>query len=260
MHPVLLKLGRLEIFAYGVMLALSFLIGIFWAMRRAEKRGMDKNLIMDLSVLIAISAILGSRFLYVVTHISEFKGRWLDTINPLQSTGEIGIAGLSMLGGVVLAIAVVIVFAKKKKMNLLVLCDVLSPMFALGLFLTRIGCFLNGCCFGKPCDLPWGMVFPLISPAGSTFQGVHIHPTQLYSSIAGLILTIFLLWLDRKPRFDGFITAMFFIAYGAGRFLVDFLRYYETPGQFNINQIISALMFAAGVALWVLAGKAARQS
>jgi phosphatidylglycerol:prolipoprotein diacylglycerol transferase len=259
MHPILVKLGRLEIFSYGVMLALSFLIGIFWAMRRAEKRGLDKNLIMDLSVMIAISAIIGSRFLYVVTHLDEFKGRWLDTINPLQSTGEIGIAGLTMLGGVVLAIAVVVVFAKKKKMNLLVLCDVLAPMFALGIFLTRIGCFLNGCCFGKPCNLPWGMIFPLVSPAGSIFQGVRIHPTQLYSSFAGLVLTMTLIWLDRKPRFDGFITALFFIAYGAGRFLVDFLRYYETPAQFNVNQVISFLMFAAGIMLWIWAGRKSKR-
>ena len=256
MHPVLLKLGRLEIYAYGVMLAISFLLGIYWAANRAEKRGIRKDYVMDLSILVVIAAIAGSRFLYVVTHLEEFRGRWLDTISPFQSTGAIGIAGLSMLGGVVLALAVVIGYCLWRKIDILKLFDVFAPSFALGLFITRIGCFLNGCCFGKACDLPWGVAFPVISPAGATLPGVHIHPTQLYSSLYGLAILIILVLLDRRQRFDGFIGAMFFILYGISRFLVDFVRYYEESVQVHfgsvaltINQVISILMLATGVAM-----------
>ena len=88
MYPVLLKLGRLEIHSYGLMLAISFLIGIYWAMHRAPKRDIDKNHVMDLSLFIVICAIVGSRLMYVVTHLDEFRGHWLDTISPFQSSGE----------------------------------------------------------------------------------------------------------------------------------------------------------------------------
>ncbi len=259
MHPILLKFGRFEIFSYGVLLAISFLVGIYWGMARAEKRGIDRNHIMDLSIIIVLCAILGSRFLYVVTHLEEFHGRWLDTINPFQSTGEIGIAGLSMLGGVVFTIAAVIIFSRVKNISLLRLMDVLAPTFALGIFLTRIGCFLNGCCYGMPCELPWGMIFPLHSPAGSMFQGVHIHPTQLYASLYGLIILVVMYLLDRKPKFDGFMLSLFFMLYGTSRFLIDFVRYYEESVQMNIigfnltiNQVISILMFVVGLALMLL--------
>lgn len=263
MHPILLKLGRFEIYSYGVMLAISFLLGIYWAMARAEKRGVDKNHIMDLSILVVLSAILGSRFLYVVTHVEEFKGRWLDTINPIQSTGDIGIAGLSMLGGVVFTLIAVVVFSYRKQISILRLFDILAPSFALGIFITRIGCFLNGCCYGNPCELPWGMVFPLTSPAGSMFQGIAIHPTQLYSSLYGLVILIILFFLDKKERFDGFIFSCFFILYGIARFSIDFVRYYEESVMVNlmgweitINQVISLLMILVGIVfLWVLPKK-----
>lgn len=162
-----------------------------------------------------------------------------------------------MLGGVLLALLTIFIFCKVKKISILKLCDVMIPAFGLGIFLTRIGCFLHGCCFGKPCDLPWGMVFPLLSPAGSILQGQHLHPTQLYSSFYGLIILLVILWLDRKPRFDGFLLSVFFMLYGVFRFAVDFLRYYESSVKtsvlgmsFTINQVISFLMLACGLFLF----------
>ena len=137
MLPVLFRLGRLEIHGYGLLLAVSFLVGIYWAMYRAQKRGLDRNKIMDMSLIIIISAVVGSRFFYVITHIDEFRGHWLDSISPFQSSGTIGIAGLSMLGGVVLAIAAILIYCRVKKLPLLKIIDVMAPCFALGLFLTR---------------------------------------------------------------------------------------------------------------------------
>ena len=261
MYPVLLRLGRFEIHAYGLMLAISFLVGIYWSMYRAQKRGIQRNHVMDLSLIIVLCAIGGARLMYVVTHLTEFQGHWLDAVSPFQSSGEIGIAGLTMLGGVVLALVAVFVYCQIKKISVLKLCDVIAPAFALGIFLTRIGCFLNGCCFGKPCDLPWGVVFPLVSPAGSTLQGLHLHPTQLYSSLYGLIILVVILTLDRKPHFDGFLLSVFFMLYGFFRFAVDFVRYYEPSVQFTvfgilitINQVISFLMFLFGLYLFLRHG------
>jgi phosphatidylglycerol:prolipoprotein diacylglycerol transferase len=244
------------------MLALSFLIGIYWAMSRAEKRGIEKNRVMDLSLIIVICAIVGSRLLYVITHLDEFRGRWLDTFSPFQSSGEIGLLGLTMLGGVLLALAAILIYCKIKKLSVLKLSDSMAPAFALGIFLTRIGCFLHGCCFGKACDLPWAVTFPLISPAGSILPGQHLHPTQLYSSLYGLVILIVILLLDRKPRFDGFLLSVFFMLYGLFRFSVDFLRYYESSVKVSfggisltINQLISLAMFGCGLTLFIILRK-----
>jgi phosphatidylglycerol:prolipoprotein diacylglycerol transferase len=256
MYPNLLKIGRFEIHSYGVMLAISFLLGIYWAMRRAKKRGIDNNVVMDVSLIIVFCALIGSRAMYVITHLVEFRGHWFDTINPFPSTGGVGISGLTMLGGVVLSMIAIILFCWIKKISILKLCDIMAPSFALGIFITRIGCFLNGCCYGKPCRLPWGVVFPMNSPAGSMHQGIHIHPTQLYSSFYGLIILIILVLLDKKSRFDGFLLAVFFMLYGMFRFTIDYVRYYELTVQFSFmgasftfNQAISLSMFVFGFCL-----------
>ena len=262
MHPTLLRFGPLEIRSYGLMLAISFVIGILWAMARSDKRGIDRNRMMDMSMILIVSAIVGSRLMYILTHLYEFRGRWLDTVSPIQSTGEIGLPGLTMLGGVILCLIGLVIFCRMNKIPILKLSDVVAPCFGLGIFLTRIGCFLAGCCFGEPSDLPWCVVFPTASPAGSVHFGVHIHPTQLYSSLYGLIIVLIIIWLDRRPRFDGFITAVFFMLYGVSRFSVDFVRYYESTDQFRIlhtaftfNQLISFLMFTFGLISFVWLNK-----
>jgi len=266
MFPVLFRLGRLEVHSYGLMLAISFLIGIYWSMYRADKRGIDKNRVMDVSLIIVLCAIVGSRLMYVLTHLDEFRGHWLDTFSPFQSTGEIGLLGLTMLGGVVLALVAILIYCRVKHIPILKLCDVMAPAFGLGIFITRIGCFLHGCCFGKPCDLPWGVVFPMISPAGSILPGHHLHPTQLYSALYGLVILIVILLLDRKPRFDGFLVSIFFMLYGIFRFGVDFLRYYESSVKGSLfgisltfNQWISLAMLVFGIYLYIVLNKKSKQ-
>jgi len=195
-HQTILKIGAFELRAYGLALAISFLLGILLAIKRGKKRGIDSNNIMDLAVLIVIGAIVGSRFLYVIAHLDEFKGRWLDTINPFQSTGQIGIAGLTMLGGVILALILSIIYLRVKKLPVLKFADAIMPSVALGIFITRIGCFLNGCCFGLPTTGPFGVIFPPDSVAGSLYPHIHIHPTQLYSSLDGLLILVLLFMVE----------------------------------------------------------------
>jgi phosphatidylglycerol---prolipoprotein diacylglyceryl transferase len=262
MYPTLLKLGPVMIHAYGLLLAVSFLVGIFWAMNRGEKRGIKKDDVMDAGLWVVVSAILGSRLFYVVTHVEEFRGRWLDTVSPFQSSGEIGIAGLSMLGGVLCALAAIATFCLVKKIRILRFFDSAAPSLAFGLGLTRIGCFLNGCCFGKPGSLPWCMVFPDSSPAGAFLPGLRIHPTQLYSSAYDFLMLGILLLVDRKKRADGFLSALFFVLYGFFRFSIDFVRYYETSVQFKFmglaftyNQLISFSMAVFGILLLVVTSR-----
>jgi phosphatidylglycerol:prolipoprotein diacylglycerol transferase len=257
LYPILVKFGKFELRSYGLLLAISFISGIYLALYRARKRGIYRNHVMDLSIIIVLCAITGSRFLYVITHLSEFKGHWSDTINPIQSSGTIGIAGLSIVGGIVFSLAALIVYCFLKKISILELCDTLAPSFALGLGIGRVGCFLNGCCFGKPCRLPWCTVFPSNSPAGSVFPDITIHPAQLYSSLYGLIIFVVLIFLDRKKRPGGFLVSIFIMFYSLCRFVVDYVRYYEPSVQFTllgsvftINQAIVFFMFLLGLFLF----------
>ena len=259
MHPILIgSPSGFAIRSYGFMLALSFMLGIYLAARRAKKVGFDPNLIMDLSIWIIIASIVGSRLLYVVYHLDEFKGQWFNIINPVQN-GQLGIGGLTMLGGVVLAIITAYSFMRWKKMSFLKTADIMIPSFALGIFLTRIGCFLNGCCHGIESHLPWATTFTNDYCAVATdLMHTPLHPTQLYSSLYGLIILITLLLIDKVKKFDGTLFFVFLILYGISRFFVEFLRYHDNyfgifwGTEVTINQVISLIMVFIGVIFFVV--------
>lgn len=259
MHPELFRIGPFVVNSYGVMLALAFIFGIFLALKKAEKRGIDNNTIINLAFIVMISAIVGSRLFYVLFHLEEFKGRWIYTFLPIQPDGSIGLGGLIFLGGFLGALLSGAIYIHMKKISFWKVVDSVTPSLALGLFFGRIGCFLNGCCFGKACDLPWAVTFPPNSPAGYQMAGIAIHPTQLYSSAYGLLIFIVLMLLDRKKHNDGFLFAIFLILYGASRFTVDFFRFYESQmfliDGIGFNQIVSLLLVAGGVILLAIKKK-----
>jgi len=259
MHPELFKIGPLTVNSYGVMLALAFIVGIFLAIKKAEKKGIDSNTIVNLAFIVMVSAIVGSRLFYVLFHLNEFKGRWIYTFLPVQPDGTIGLGGLIFLGGFVGALLSGAIYIHIKKMSFWKVVDSVAPSLALGLFFGRIGCFLNGCCYGKTCDLPWGVIFPTNSPAGYEMGHVAIHPTQLYSSAYGLIIFIILMMLDKKEHLDGFLFSIFLILYGVSRFTVDFFRFYESQmfliDGIGFNQILSLLLVVAGIAVLIVKGR-----
>ncbi len=202
-----------------------------------------------------LASILGSRFWYVVYHLDEFRGQYLNIINPFQN-GAIGIGGLSMVGGIVLAIIASLLYAWIKKVDYLTLGDIIAPAFLLGAGIVRVGgCYLNGCCFGHPTDSPFGLMFPPESVAGSVFPGVHIWPTQLFASTLGFIGFGFVLWMERYYRFKGFTFAWTFLYYSIDRFFVDQFRYYETeqvlatwgPITINANHLLLFALFFISV-------------
>ena len=265
MHPVLIDFGRFKLHSYGLMLFIAFLLGIYIAQRRAKSAKLGEATILDLSTLMILSGLIGSRVMYVFTHLEEFRGRWWDIINPVQSNGQIGFAGLVLLGGVLLGIVVVGIYVWRKRLNLLTVLDVFTPSLALGIGIGRMGCFLNGCCFGLPTDLPWGMVFPHGTPAGSVFPGVHVHPTQLYAFLYEVSLFFTLLWAEKRFRtYNGFTFSRFLIGYGILRFVNELIRWHEeglrfihfaNGGFITVSQIISLTMIATGIVLFLLLHK-----
>ena len=255
MHPELFRIGPFAIHSYGVMLALSFILGIYLAVRQGEKKGLKGDEIVNLGFIIILSSIIGARLFYVLFHLNEFQNRWIYAFWPVQEDGTVGLGGLILLGGFLLAFASSAVYMYLKKLNFWQFADSVAPSIALGVFFTRIGCYLNGCCFGRECDLAWGVVFPTYSPAGAIMGDVHIHPTQLYSSFYGLLILGILLWLDARYYFQGMTVSLFLILYGISRFSVDFFRYYESQmfviGNLQFNHVVSLLMFISGIILFV---------
>ncbi len=248
MFPTILKLGDIHIYSYGLMLFISFLVGIWLVERRARRFGVPAQYITDLALWILVAVVLGSRLFYVAFHWEEFK----DDLIGIIAFWRGGLAGLMFYGGFLGGIIAGLVYVWAKKLPLLKMMDAIAPAIVLGEGFTRIGCFLNGCCFGKPTACPTGIVFPPDSPAGYTFPSQHIHPTQLYSSAAGFILFAIALWLERRRLKDGVLFATILILYSVFRFGIDFVRYYENSSNFWGNQVVALGLTAVGVVMLVV--------
>lgn len=244
MHPVLI--GPLK--TYGLTLAISFMVGIWLAVRRARRLDIKAEAIYDLSFLILVSSLVGVRLTYVITHLSEFSGQW-------HRVFLINEGGLTLYGGIIGALVAGWVYCRRRGFNFLAVADNMLPSVALGIGITRIGCFMAGCCYGKPCELPWAVHFPHDAPAVRHFGPVAVHPSQLYASAGGfLIFGLLLLW-ERYSHRPGETMGRFLLLYGLHRFLVDFTRYYE-PSQtmalgWSNNQWLSVILMALGLGLMI---------
>ncbi len=249
MFPTIFKIGPLPIRAYGVMIALSFTIGIWLGIRRAAKKKIDGVVFTDLCVTILISSVIGARLAYVIPFWDEY-GK-----NPIEIIQVWG-GGLTLYGGIIGAIIGSVVFARIRRISFWRVSDVCAPLVALGIGITRIGCFLNGCCYGVPTTHAAGIVFPSGSAAGAEYPGISIHPTQLYDSAFGFLLCGLLLLVEKKLRGDGRLFLLFLSLYGLNRYFQDLLRTYDARvimenGMFTATatQLISLVLFVGGLAL-----------
>ncbi|TCL60904.1 phosphatidylglycerol:prolipoprotein diacylglycerol transferase [Hydrogenispora ethanolica] len=211
MKPVLFNLFGLSIHSYGLMLAVAFLVGIFGAGRQAQRRlGIPLDTIVDLATWILIGAVAGARIAYVVTDYQLYvRAPW--EILKLSS------GGLAFHGGLIGGFLAGFGFLRLKKIYPWTLADLLAPFIALGYSLVRIGCLLNGCCYGKASGLPWALP---CAYGDATLR----HPTQLYSLVGSLVLFV-ILWrnLDHH-RFPGFLFLLYVGLYSMLRFGVEFFR------------------------------------
>lgn len=249
MHRTLIDFGIFQIHSYGFFLALSFWLGIWLAGHRAEKRGIPAERITDVSLIIIVATVVGARALFVIAHWDQFQGRMLDMFRTWEG-------GLTMYGGAIPATILAMWFLRRWGLDPWKAADAVTPSMALGLGLTRIGCFLSGCCYGQPTDLPWGCVFPADSHAGTVFPGVALHPAQLYAAFTGFGLAGFLLWVDRRRLPTGSLFLLFLMLYSIARILLDLVRTYDATAfpiaalPVTLNQWISiAIILFAGFRL-----------
>jgi phosphatidylglycerol---prolipoprotein diacylglyceryl transferase len=236
MHRTLFQIGPIVLNAYTTMLTLAFLLGTLLAVRRAKNRGIPAHEVVKLATLVIVASIAGSRLLYVLERVRVFA----------ETPGDILLiwkGGLSYHGGLFSGLFAALLWLKVKGIPIGKIVDIFAPSMALGFVVVRIGCFLNGCCFGTPTEVPWGLAFPPASPAGWVYGKINIHPVQLYASISGLIGFLLLLWIEKKYPFgegNGLLFLSCLALSSFWRFLMEFFRYQEPhawiTGGFTIVQ------------------------
>jgi len=260
-RPVLFYIGSLPLRSYGLLIAVAFLVGIWIGRRRAAARGYKPDTVIDLSVILILTSIAGARLAYVLVRWSHYQ----NDIAGIFRTWE---GGLALYGGMVAGTIAALLFFRRRGIDIWAGSDLLTPSLAAGVAIGRIGCFLNGCCFGHQCDAPWGVVFSADSMAGMTFPGVHLHPTQVYEAAIALAILTVLLLVDRRRRFDGFLFWLFVILLSFSRIFIDPIRHYETEsifleaGSFAMtnNQAVSVGLIVLAVYFLLRLSRRARAS
>ncbi len=227
------------------MLAVSFLVAILFVKRAAKHFDISPVIIENLAFYVMLGVIVGGRLLYAVFH-------WQQYAHDLLGILRIWEGGMMFYGGFIGGLFAGSLYLNRQQISVLALGDIVAPAVALGQFFTRIGCFLNGCCFGTPSELPWAIKFPDNCVAGgSPVADFTLHPTQIYASLFGLALFFFLKSRLYRPHKTGEIFSLYLIFSGIFRFSVDFIRYFEDSANFWINQIIALVLVLIGSIIFV---------
>jgi len=254
MFPTLFRWGGFSLHAYGLFIAVGFLLGIGLALKEARRQGLPGERLLDLALYIIISAIIGSRLFYAIIHYPQYLQ------DPL-SIFKIWEGGLVFFGGLILSFMVGGWYIKKAGLPFWETADLLAPSLALGQVFGRLGCLAAGCCYGRPTQVPWAVTFS--HPECLAPTGIALHPTQLYESGAALVLFFLLILLRRKKFFAGQVMVAYLFFSGWARWLVEFFRgdYRGNllGGGWSDTQYLSGLIilfsFGLGVVLLKKKGK-----
>jgi phosphatidylglycerol:prolipoprotein diacylglycerol transferase len=246
MRPTLLRLGALQVRSYGVMLVLAFAVGTLWAMREARRRGLAPERMLDVGLAALVGGLIGGRALYVI----------LDPYTTWREFPLVWHGGLSFHGALIGGIIAVAIYALLSRTCLTLILDTGAPGVALGYAVGRIGCFLNGCCYGAPTSLPWGVCF--LSPTTGRLTPPS-HPAQLYASAGSLIVFALLVLLRPRARIGGQLFIAYLGLYGVMRFVVELWRRGYTAellwGPLTQAQVASIAMMVIGVIGWLVLGR-----
>lgn len=247
----------LPIYGFGLMVVLAFYAAVVLAMRRSRREGLDPDLVLDLALWMLAGGLIGARLFYVLEY-------WGERIHSFAEVFQIWQGGIVYYGGVAGGFAALLAFWAVRRFPLWATLDALAPAVALGSGLGRIGCFLNGCCYGDVSSLPALAVrFPRGSPAWlserargligpEALSSLPLHPTQLYAAVDGLVLFLLLTAFYPLRRRDGEVFALLMVTYPLTRFLVERLRDDEAAFVLGltVSQSISLLVFVGGLTAW----------
>lgn len=272
MQPVLFRLGPVPINGYGLMIGIGFLTGLALVLRDARKAGLADKVIADAAFFTLPIAIAGTRLLHIIMFPENYS--WNDPIGWIA----IWKGGLVFQGAIPAAMLFLYFYLRHHNLDFWKFCDVTAPYLPLAHGFGRIGCFLNGCCYGKPSNMPWAFPFRRVpwdtsQPAtGSPVFLDHVrrfsdvtldshwshpvHPTQLYAAVGLVTICLIILFIRKHFHpYDGFLVPVYFILYGILRFIVEFFRGDHNPTHiFNLSdqQIFSLVFIAFGIAVYFL--------
>lgn len=228
------------------MMATAFLVGLWTANRRARLVNVSSDVITDVTMWLLVGSIIGARIVYVTTYWKdEFAG------GPFYEVFMVQHGGLVYYGGLIGASVAGIGYMLWKQLPVWKIADIVAPSIALGSVFGRIGCLLNGCCYGRTCDLPWAIRFP----SGHETHGLPVHPTEIYDALLNLLLYLGLAWLFRRRKFDGQVFALYLIGYAICRSIVESFRGdypvdHIHAGLFTPAQLLSVPILIAGIVAW----------
>jgi phosphatidylglycerol:prolipoprotein diacylglycerol transferase len=248
-YPELFSIGPITIYSYGVLLAASYLLGLWLAMRRAKQWGLDPTRVLDLGIYIIIAALIGAKLLLLVVDFNQFSSSPQDLLSLARSGGV-------FYGGLILAVVVAFWYIARHQLPFWTTCDVFAPGIALGHVTGRLGCLAAGCCYGKPADVAWAITFtnPLAAANVGTPLGIPLHPTQIYEAGAELVILLFLLATERRGRyFAGRTFWSYMLLYAISRYVVEIYRGDPRGEIFGMStsQFISLVLAPLSIAMLV---------
>lgn len=219
----LFSIGKLTVHGYGLMIAIGVLACVFMAGYRARKKGLSTDAIMDIAIYGLIAGFIGAKLLFLIV---EFKSFLQNPLSFLSSSGFV------VYGGIIAGVIAAIIYCKKKGYVFMEYFDLAAPSIAMAQGFGRIGCFLAGCCYGRPTESVFGVVFPENSMAPA---GIKLLPTQLFSSAGDFLIMIILLLYSRKSGKPGNVGILYMVLYGIGRFCIEFLRIDARGGFWRLS-------------------------
>ncbi|PKL47840.1 MAG: hypothetical protein CVV42_11910 [Candidatus Riflebacteria bacterium HGW-Riflebacteria-2] len=237
MYPILFSTPWFNVYSYGLLIALGYTLGTILILREARRQGLNTDAIFDMLLLQLIVGICGSRLLFVVEYAPD-KLNFSDFFAFDQG-------GLTFYGAVISSIIFDLLYLKYRKLPFWQVIDCVGYGLPAGIALARVGCLLNGCCYGTSSNLPWAMHF---AAAGSGT----CHPTQLYESLGALLIWYLLYRLSAWRRNYGEMFLACMGAYGLLRFIIEFFRA-ENPVfvlGLTMAQVIGLLMIAVAFFTW----------
>lgn len=246
MYPILFQFGQFELRSFGVIVALSFIIGLWLSTKEAQRKGLDPRLIQEFALYALLGGIIGARLYFVLFSEPVFYLQ-----NPWEILafwrGGIGVIG-SLLGGFLAGVW----YCRRKRISVLKFADTLAPGIALGQTIGQFACLFNGDSYGRPTDLPWAIVYT--DPRSLAPLNVPLHPLEIYEMVA-YFLVFLVVWNTRKKySADGFAFFTYLSAYGVARFFVEFFRGNPAIFAWGIPaaQAFSVALILASVAAFLL--------
>ena len=241
MRIILFEIFGIQIKSYGLMIAIGIIVAATLFINKGKKKGLDEDSLLNVIIFAILGGMLGGKGLFIIT---EFKNI-INEPSILLNFGY-GFVIYGAIGGGALAMYL---YCRRKKWNIIEMIDITVPGLAIAQGFGRIGCFLAGCCYGAETTSPLGVVFPENSLAPS---GIHIHPTQIYSSIFDFLLGFILLYYSKKQRKNGKVMGLYLIIYSIGRFIVEFLRDDSrgNVGVLSTSQFIAIFTLVLGIVIF----------